>query len=102
MHETSLPSAKGSNEFTSELKSYFKRDQAGGPHAGVMYVEFLKLVSSHMKPRSYLEIGTASGTSLQQFECDALCIDPALKITQDVFLNREKTFFPNDLRRLFC
>lgn len=93
MDEPPQPVAEASTEITSGLNAYLKHDQVADAHAGVPYIEFLKLFSSHMKPRSYLEIGTESGASLMQFECDAICIDPAFQIAQDVLLGRKKTFF---------
>jgi hypothetical protein len=81
------------SDVVGELSTYFKQDPFGGPHAGVPYVEFLQLLASRMQPRSYLEIGTNTGTSLRQFDCDAICVDPAFQITADVLLNRRRTFF---------
>jgi glycosyltransferase involved in cell wall biosynthesis len=77
----------------AKLAAYCKLDQAGGLHTGVPYLEFLKLLAAHLNPSSYLEIGTESGISLRQFECDSVCIDPAFQITQNVLLGRKRSFF---------
>ncbi len=76
-----------------ELRGYLRHRDTGGPLAGVPYLEFLRLVAASLRPRSYLEIGTEAGSSLRQFECDALCIDPRFQITQDPLLNRSRTLF---------
>jgi hypothetical protein len=80
-------------EPSGNLDPYLKYDLTSGLHTGIPYLEFLKIISSQMRPRSYLEIGTESGVSLRQFECDAICIDPAFQITSDVLAKRERTFF---------
>ena len=74
-----------------EMRLIIKHNDTGGLHTGVEYLEFLKLCATQMKPASYLEIGTASGASLRQFECDAICIDPEFQIKQDPLLTRKRT-----------
>jgi len=60
---------------------------------GVHYLDFLRLFVTHIKPASYIELGTATGGSLAQIPCDAVCVDPAFTIGRPVFLNRKRTFF---------
>jgi hypothetical protein len=79
------------DEMWDEMRLIIKHDDTGGLHTGVEYLEFLKLCATQMKPASYLEIGTASGASLRQFECDAICIDPEFQIKQDPLLTRKRT-----------
>jgi glycosyltransferase involved in cell wall biosynthesis len=76
----------------SELEPYLQLDGAGNLHTGVPYIEFLKLAATRLNPGSYLEIGTETGASLRQVECDALCIDPTFQLTQDALLGRKRTF----------
>ncbi len=63
------------------------------PHAGIPYVEFLKLLADTLEPASYLEIGTNEGGSLTQIECDCICIDPEFKIPGDPLAKRRRNFF---------
>ena len=47
------------------------------PLSGVLYTEFLGRLATFVKPTSYFEIGTNTGSSLDKFSCDAVCVDPA-------------------------
>jgi tetratricopeptide (TPR) repeat protein len=93
MDEASQLPAERFPDVSSDFEPYLKHDKTGGPHVGIPYIEFLQHMSSQIKPSSYLEIGTETGASLRQFECDALCIDPAFRVTQNVLLKRRRTFF---------
>jgi hypothetical protein len=59
-------------------------------HLGIDYLSFFELISTVLRPSSYLEIGTSSGDSLKVFDCDALCIDPKFAIASDVVGTRER------------
>lgn len=64
--------------------------EVSGPDAtGVDYLHFMFGLNLHLSPRSYFEIGTESGRSLEQFKCDAVCVDPFFKIEKDVIGSRE-------------
>jgi hypothetical protein len=79
--------------------------------AGVAYPEFFRFLDRQLRPESYFEIGTAAGTSLKAFSCDAVCVDPRFALEGDVLAGRtaahffqmsSDTFFRRyDLRRLF-
>jgi hypothetical protein len=62
-------------------------------HSGVQYLEFLELLAKSLCPTSYMEIGTAEGTSLAKMKCDALCIDPNFRIATAPALTRRRTLF---------
>jgi hypothetical protein len=78
---------------------------------GVSYVDFFRFLARHLAPRSYFEIGTATGASLACFSCDAVCVDPAFTLEGDVLGSRPATHFfrmtsdaffrRHELRRLF-
>ena len=61
-------------------------------HQGVPYQKFLRRLSEHCAPRSYLEIGTRHGRSLEAFDCDAICIDPRMRPDPTSYGTRERTF----------
>jgi hypothetical protein len=60
-------------------------------HSGVRYLEFMKFVAEQKAPSSYFEIGTRTGTSLAQIECDAICVDPNFLITTNVIKKRRRS-----------
>lgn len=60
-------------------------------HQGIEYLAFLSLLNQHLAPRSYLEIGTSEGWSLDCFTCDAICIDPAFRVTGNTPGQRKRT-----------
>jgi len=62
-------------------------------YRGMYYTNFLKTLTDSLKPTSYLEIGTNKGSSLQQIECDAVCIDPEFKISGDFLSKRQRSLF---------
>lgn len=60
-------------------------------HAGVDYLVFFDTVYQRLQPRSYFEVGTNSGLSLQRFACDAVCVDPEFLIISNVWIRRRRT-----------
>ncbi len=60
---------------------------------GVPYERFLSILFNNLQPRNYLEIGTNTGGSLTQIECDVLCIDPEFMITESPLKKRRRNFF---------
>lgn len=60
-------------------------------HLGVDYFTFLEFLNKHLAPRSYLEIGTSTGWSLERVTCDALCIDPVFNVTGNTPGPRKRT-----------
>jgi hypothetical protein len=48
------------------------------------YLEILSHLHSVLKPRTYLEIGTHQGASLQKAHCASLAIDPQICITDRI------------------
>jgi hypothetical protein len=53
-------------------------------HKGTSYLQVLKSLHAALEPRTYLEIGTSTGTSLTQSACKSLAIDPKFEITTNV------------------
>ena len=60
-------------------------------HPGAYYVDFMALLNRQLQPRSYFEIGTDTGNSLNCFTCDAVCVDPDFQITGRVWQARRRT-----------
>jgi hypothetical protein len=61
-------------------------------HQGVPYLRFLRRLYEHCAPRSYLEIGTRHGRSLEAFDCDAICIDPHMRPGPTSYGKRARTY----------
>ncbi len=60
---------------------------------GTLYTDFFKFLDTHLNPNSYFEIGTHLGSSVKQFRCDAVCVDPHFMLEQDVLVGRRRTMF---------
>lgn len=58
---------------------------------GVPYLDFLKLLDTHLAPQSYLEIGTNRGESLSRFSCDAIAIDTEFLLKENLLGTRDRT-----------
>ena len=73
---------------------YSRMFESGEPltHQGVVYFTFMRLLNQHLQPRSYFEIGTQTGQSLDCFGCDAVCVDPKFQINGAVWQARRRTF----------
>src|SRR5215212_8626761 len=56
--------------------------------AGENYLVLLKAIHTHLKPRTYLEIGSEEGISLSRAECASIAVDPAFKLNRDVILTK--------------
>lgn len=54
---------------------------------GPWYVEILKQVHKVLKPRSYFEIGTNTGTTLAISRCASIAVDPSISITWEEISN---------------
>ncbi|OBI53708.1 class I SAM-dependent methyltransferase [Mycobacterium sp. E796] len=61
--------------------------------SGVGYIEFLNALHTHLTPRSYLEVGTATGASLAVASCDAIAVDPRFEVEAGATGNRARTLF---------
>lgn len=59
---------------------------------GVWYLDFLKLLDTHLAPQSYLEIGTHQGESLSRITCDAIAIDTEFSLKDNLLGKRRRTF----------
>lgn len=67
---------------------------------GVLYLEFLAALHTHLAPRRYLEVGTETGASLSLVGCDAIAVDPGFQLKVSPTGNRRRTFFfqmPSDV-----
>jgi hypothetical protein len=62
-------------------------------HTGVRYLEFMHTLSIALATRSYFEIGTNIGNSLKAIQCDAVCVDPQFKVSQNVLEGRRRAHF---------
>ena len=60
---------------------------------GVEYHRFMFQAANILKPRTYLEIGTNTGASLEQIHCDALCIDPQFNVEGSPLSDRKVSLF---------
>ncbi|WP_197283671.1 glycosyltransferase 61 family protein [Mycobacterium sp. Marseille-P9652] len=59
--------------------------------SGVYYIEFLTALHTHLTPRSYLEVGTATGDSLSVASCDTIAVDPQFQLKAGATGNRKRT-----------
>jgi hypothetical protein len=62
-------------------------------HPGIHYFDFFELLNLHAEPRTYFEIGTNTGNSIEKFTCDVVCVDPKFLIERNVFGLRRRSFF---------
>lgn len=53
-------------------------------HAGVGYLKLLRRLHAVKRPRTYLEIGTATGRTLALARCTSIAIDPRFRLERDV------------------
>ena len=60
---------------------------------GVPYLDFFAALHAHLAPRTYLEVGTSTGSSLALVNCDAIAVDPQFQLQIDGSGNRKRTFF---------
>ena len=60
--------------------------------SGVFYIDFLNALQTHLTPRSYLEVGTATGASLAVAGRDAIAVDPRFRLEGSATGNRRRTF----------
>jgi len=60
---------------------------------GVPYLDFLNALHTHLTPRTYLDVGTETGSSLALVGCDAIAVDPQFQLHITATGNRRRTFF---------
>ena len=60
---------------------------------GVPYLDFLTALHTHLTPRTYLEVGTETGSSLALVGCDAIAVDPQFQLGVSATGDRRRTFF---------
>jgi hypothetical protein len=60
---------------------------------GVPYIDFLTALHTHLTPRTYLEVGTETGSSLALVGCDAIAVDPQFQLDGTATGNRRRTLF---------
>ncbi len=70
-------------------------DNAGATFrlSGVSYIDFVKALHTYLTPRRYLEVCTATGTSLAVAGCDTIAVDPRFAVDAGATGNRRRTFF---------
>ena len=100
----------------SKLKHFLRSRGRKAPsptylHQGIPYRHVLRAIHDRLKPRSYLEIGTATGATLKFATCPSVAIDPHFSLDRDTLAQRKKTFLfqmtsdqffaDNDLRNYF-
>lgn len=56
----------------------------GYMHAGANYPEALALLHEHLRPKTYFEIGTSGGATLQLAKCRSIAVDPNFQLSVDV------------------
>jgi hypothetical protein len=76
-----------------ERMSYQKEVGPELRHTGVPYLEFMATLSTALATRTYFEIGTDVGDSLKVVRCDAVCVDPHFKVSQNVLEGRRRAHF---------
>lgn len=101
--QTYLPSASSSEYYwwiprtqlheRKEEEMYYKDIGQELKHDGVYYLDFMNMLSRILNSRTYLEVGTDTGTSLRAVQCDSISIDPDIKISQHVFGGRRRAHF---------
>jgi hypothetical protein len=74
------------------IEAYTKASDAPPVHSGPDYFSFLRQIDKTIGPRTYFEVGTATGDSLRCFSCDAICVDPELRIDKDVVAQKRRLF----------
>jgi hypothetical protein len=52
--------------------------------AGEVYVTLLRAIHAHLRPKTYLEVGTESGVTLALAQCASLAVDPAFQVRRDI------------------
>jgi hypothetical protein len=58
------------------------------PHQGRRYQKVLGILHAIRRPRTYLEIGTATGQTLAIAKCASIAIDPNFRLARDVRLGK--------------
>ena len=66
-------------------------DPAWPRAAGLRYLRMLYRMHGALAPDWYLEVGTATGKSLKLANCNAIAIDPAFNLKEDVLRGRRQT-----------
>jgi hypothetical protein len=61
--------------------------------SGIGYREFLTMLGASLDCRTYFEVGTDRGDTLNGFRCDTVCVDPHFQVNQNVLVGKKKTFF---------
>ncbi len=62
-------------------------------HGGQGYLQVLERLHRGLQPRTYLEIGTATGTSLAFADCASLAVDPGFTLDQEVVGRKPRCLF---------
>jgi hypothetical protein len=62
-------------------------------HKGEEYLEVLARIHTVLQPRTYVEVGTWTGNSLQLASCRAIAVDPHFQITSDVIGTKPECHF---------
>jgi hypothetical protein len=62
-------------------------------HKGASYTTTLHQIHRFLMPKSYLEIGTLTGSTLSLSNCPSIAIDPRFKINSNVIGSKKKCHF---------
>jgi len=78
---------------------------------GLPYIAFLEALHKNLTPRTYFEIGTETGKSVEVSSCPSICVDPEFRIERNIFKGRTQTllfqktsddfFRDHDVRSIF-
>jgi hypothetical protein len=60
---------------------------------GTYYLDFMRNLDAILRPRTYFEIGTSDGKSLECFSCNSACVDPHFAINHNVIGTKTQTSF---------
>lgn len=62
-------------------------------HAGPAYDLVLAALHKHLRPKSYFEIGTLTGITLQLASCPSIAVDPMFQVNSNVLGAKQQCFF---------
>ncbi|WP_206659556.1 class I SAM-dependent methyltransferase, partial [Hansschlegelia zhihuaiae] len=55
---------------------------------GLHYRRFMRVITSAIAPKSYLEVGTNAGQSLAQIRCASISVDPRFALTANIMAGK--------------
>jgi hypothetical protein len=62
-------------------------------HTGISYLDFISRFHAFLTPKTYFEIGTLQGSTLERSSCTSIAVDPDFKLSVSPTANRPATLF---------